>query len=114
MVMTGLETAATVTVGAALIPFLSAWDAKGPAGHAFRKAIRTLGRATMFLTHMIAWIMCGIVARAASIFDPKPGTEPGRHPRSYLWRRAYRGRHYDGVPLLTLLTIKETAGAMAT
>lgn len=113
-IMRGLEIAATAIVSAAALPFLAAWDAKGLGPDRYRETVEKLYRTTVAVLTFVAGILCATAARAAAVADPKPGTQPGRHPRSYLYRRSYRGRHYTGTPLHMLLTTKELAVAVAT
>lgn len=111
--MRGLEIAATAIVGTAILPFLAAWDAKGNGPDKYREVVKKLYRGTVAILTTLAGIGCATLARAASLLDTKPGTQPGRHPRAYLYRRSYRGRHHSGTPLHTLLGTKELAVAVA-
>lgn len=113
-IMRGIEIAATAVVGTAILPFLAAWDAKGHGPDKYRETVKKLYRSVVAIMTTVAGICCATLAIAAAMADPQPGTQPGRHPRAYLYRRSYRGRHYSGTPLHMLLTTKELAVAVAT
>lgn len=102
-IMRGIEVAATVVVGMATLPFLAAWEAKGPGADKYRETMKRIYYTVIALLATLAGFLCAFVARVASLADPKPGTIPGRHPRFYLYRRSYRGRHYDGKHVWSML-----------
>lgn len=112
--MRGLEMMATAIVGAATIPFMAAWDATGPGPQKYRETVKAIFYFAVGTLQIMAGIGCAISAYFLSIFYRKSEAIPGRHPNAYLYRRSYRGRHYSGTPLLTLLTTKEPAIAVAT
>jgi len=93
--MRSLEVAATATVGISILPFLSAWDASGEAGHKYRETVNRFLNFGAALLVVPLGIMCGLLARITAPLDPRT-LDSKKGLKSYVYRRNYRGRHYSG------------------
>lgn len=95
--MRGLATVAIGTVSTVLVFFLAAWDARGKAAEAYRKAVKTLLRSpaalVMLTLSLVAWLVLPVLSKLDRR-DEQTSQLLRRGAKFYSYRRSYRGRHH--------------------